>query len=257
MRAQVLSLVAVFALVPSLASHAAQTTQKRTPGAAPTTARPAAVKSPAATASDLDLIIELVKSGAPDSLVVKTVQNSGKVYALAPADVLRLKKAGVGDAVIEAMLDTASQPRTAPAPSSRSAAPTTGASQSPGDREPTEAEMLAALKAGYDNANAFTKEQEEACRNGSFRTSNDPAQAMLCLAGALGTGGRGGIGVQMTGFRKVACAKATSQPGWNCDYVQSTDVSGLVSSPVMKELMSNNVMHGRFVYTDGRWVKIE
>jgi hypothetical protein len=261
MGAHVLSLVAVFTLVPSLASHAAQTTQKSTPGARPTTAaRPAAKPSPAATASDLDQIIELVKSGAPDSLVIKTIQTSGKVYKLAPADVLRLKKAGVRDAVIEAMLDSGSQPRTAAAPSSPSAGPATprpAASESPGDREPTEAEMLAALKAGYDNANAYMKQQEEACRNGSFRTSNDPAQAMLCLAGALGTGGRGGLGVQMTGFRKVACARATNQPGWNCDYVQSTDMTGVVSSPVMKDLMSNNVMHGRFVYTDGRWVKIE
>ena len=55
--------------------------------------------------------------------------------------------------------------------------------------------MYAALKAGFDNANAnaYMKDKEAACRSGAYKRSNDPALAMMCLAGALGTQGRGGL----------------------------------------------------------------
>ena len=50
-----------------------------------------------ATASDdLDAVVQLVKGGMPEPLVVKIIQKSGKKYTLAPTDVLRLRKAGVG-----------------------------------------------------------------------------------------------------------------------------------------------------------------
>jgi len=253
MRIRILALVAASLVLP-VPSHSAQATQKSAGAAKPAaTARPAAKASPAATAGDVDQIIELAKSGAGDNLIVKTVQSSGKVYTLAPPDVLRLKKAGVSDAVIEAMLDTATHSKAAPAPSQ--ATGTKAPAESAGDREPTEAEMFEALKAGVDNANAVAKNTEAQCRNGGG--ASDPALAILCLAGAIGTQGRGGLGVQMTGFKKIACAKALSVPGWNCDYTQSMDMSGIVQSPLLKGLMQDNVIHGRFLRTNGHWVLIE
>jgi hypothetical protein len=255
MRSEVLALSAVALLWLPLSSDAAQTAPKNATGARPATARPATAKaSPAATASDIDQIIELAKSGVGDGLIVKTVQNSGKVYTLAPTDVLRLKKAGVSEPVIEAMLDTGSHAKaapSAPAPGTAAKAPAQGS----GDVEPTEAEMFAALKAGVDNANAVAKNTEAQCRSGA--ATSDPALAMLCLAGAMGTQGRGGIGVQMTGFRKIACARAVNVPGWNCDYTQSIDMSGIAQSPLLKSLMQDNVTHGRFLKTNGHWVRIE
>ena len=231
MRSQVLAVSAVALLALSFPIHAAQTAPKTAPAARPAAARPAAAKaSAAATASDIDQIVELAKSGAGDSLIIKTVQNSGKVYTLAPTDVLRLKKAGVSEPVIEAMLDSGSHAKNAPeapAPGTTAKAPAQGA----GDVEPTEAEMFAALKAGVDNANAVAKNTEAQCRSGGG--TSDPALAMLCLAGAMGTGGRGGIGVQ------------------------SIDMSGIAQSPLLKSLMQDNVVHGRFLKTNGHWVRIE
>jgi hypothetical protein len=259
MRSQLLAVSAVAFLWLPLASDAGQAAPKPAPAARPATARPAPAKaSPTATASDIDQIIELARSGVGDNLIVKTVQNSGKVYTLAPTDVLRLKKAGVSEPVIEAMLDTGSHAKAvapAPAPAPAQGAVARAPATASDDVEPTEAEMMAALKAGVDNANALAKTTEAQCRSGA--ATSDPALAMMCLAGAMGTQGRGGIGVQMTGFRKIACARALNVPGWNCDYTQSVNVSGIAQSPFLQGLMQDNVVHGRFLKTNGRWVRIE
>ena len=243
MRIYVLSLVCVVALA-----------QRPAPKAVPrpSPAKPAA----AASANDLDSVIELVKSGMPEKLVVKTIQKSGKSYALAPADVLRLRKAGVGNAVIEAMMDASPAPASG---ASRSAPVVTEANPSspPGDREPTEKEMYAALKAGFDNANAYFKDKEAACRSGAYKRTNDPALAMMCLAGALGTQGRGGLRVGISGFRKIACSRASGRAGWNCDYVASIETPGAAISPTMRELAQDQVLHGRFVYTGNQWVRLD
>jgi hypothetical protein len=228
--------------------------QKPAPKAAsrPSQAKPAATSS----TNDVDAVIELVKSGTPENLVVKTIQKSGKSYTLAPADVLRLRKARVGDKVIEAMMDAS--PTSAPAPSrSKAVAAEANSSSSPGDREPTEEEMYAALKAGFDNTNAYFKDKEAACRSGAYKRSNDPALAMMCLAGALGTQGRGGLRVNISGFRKVACGRASGQAGWNCDYVATIDTPGLATTPTMRELAQDQVFHARFVNTGGQWIRLQ
>jgi len=215
-------------------------------------AKPAAVSS----TNDVDAVIELIKSGMPENLVVKTIQKSGKSYTLAPSDVVRLRKAGVGNKVIEAMMDAA--PTSAPGLSRSGPAAMEGApSSSPGEREPTEEEMYAALKAGFDNANAYMKDKEAACRSGAYKRDNDPALAMMCLAGALGTQGRGGLRVGISGFRKIACSRASGQAGWNCDYVASIETPGAAISPTMRELAKDQVLHARFVHTGHQWIRLQ
>lgn len=225
--------------------------QKPAPKPAP---RPSQAKAAAVSSgNDVDAVIELVKNGVPENLVVKTIQKSGKSYTLAPADVLRLRKAGVGDKVIEAMMDASPTPASRPSSTGAEAAP----SSTSGDREPTEKEMYAALKAGFDNANAYMKDKEAACRSGAYKRNNDPALAMMCLAGALGTQGRGGLRVGISGFRKIACSRASGRAGWNCDYVATIETPGLATTPTMRELAQDQVLHGRFVYTGNQWVRLE
>jgi hypothetical protein len=93
--------------------------QTPAPKPTPSAAKRAASATPAAAGApnDVDAIIELVKSGMPENLVVKSIQKSGKSYNLAPADMLRLRKAGVGNAVIEAMIDSSGAPTSAPSAS--------------------------------------------------------------------------------------------------------------------------------------------
>jgi hypothetical protein len=83
----------------------------------PVSNRPAAVKAaPSTTPADVDAIIELVKGGMSEPLVIKTIQRQGKVYDLTPAEVLKLQKAGVSEKVIDALLDREAAPAATPAP---------------------------------------------------------------------------------------------------------------------------------------------
>jgi len=86
----------------------AQTQQAAKPAAvAPKPAaaapKPAAPKAP--TVSDVDMVIQLVKSGVAESMIIQTLRGAGKVYSLAPADLLKLTQAGVSNAVMETMVD--------------------------------------------------------------------------------------------------------------------------------------------------------
>jgi hypothetical protein len=251
MTLRILTLLACFTLY-----AAAQTTPSKSVQQPASKSAPSAHPD-AASGNDVDTVIQLVKSGMPDSLVVKTIQKSGKSYNLAPAEVLRLRNAGVSNAVIEAMVDASPAPATSRSPKAQPAA-TASAASSPGDREPTEAEMFAVFKGSADAANAEMKSKEDQCKNGAYRSSNDPALAMMCLAGAMATGGNGGIRSEVTGFRKVACSRATGAAGWVCDYAIQRDVSGLNVGPTMKDMMTTpTIQHGRFVYTGGRWILVE
>ena len=58
--------------------------------------------------SGVDTIIDLLKAGMSEGLVLKTIQKEGKAYNLTPADMLKLQKAGVSEAVISTMMDPAS-----------------------------------------------------------------------------------------------------------------------------------------------------
>ncbi|MGH8220276.1 MAG: hypothetical protein ACREUT_17185 [Steroidobacteraceae bacterium] len=217
-----------------------------------------AVPKAGASANDLDAVIQLVKSGMPDSLVVKTIQKDGKSYTLAPADVLRLRNAGVSNAVIEAMVDASPAPAAAPVAPRAARVAAAPAAAAPGDREPTEAEMLAVFQASAAAGNSELKAREDQCRSGAYRTNNDPMAAMMCLGGALVTGGRGGMRQNITGFRKVACGRASGRAGWVCDYIMQTHVTGINAPPSLRAMMNTpTIQHARFVYTGGQWIIVQ
>jgi len=91
--------------------------------------RVAAPAHPPAEKSGVDTVIELVKGGMSESLVIKTLQNEGKSYALSTADLLRMQKAGVTENIINAMTG-GSVPPTSPAIGTKNApaSPSTGES---------------------------------------------------------------------------------------------------------------------------------
>jgi len=66
----------------------------------------AASRKPAGTAkSDVDVVIDLVKGGMSESLVIKQLQRQGKVHKLENADLLKLAKAGVTENIINVLMD--------------------------------------------------------------------------------------------------------------------------------------------------------
>lgn len=84
----------------------ALTAQTTAPAAKPA-ARPAAKAT-----SDVDNVIQLVKSGMSEGLIIKTLQKQNKPMNLKPEDLVKLQKAGVSENIIGVMMD----PTSAPAP---------------------------------------------------------------------------------------------------------------------------------------------
>jgi hypothetical protein len=68
----------------------------------------------------------------------------------------------------------------------------------------------------------------------------------------------GGIRKSVTGFRKVACSRANGAAGWVCDYVIQQDVTGLATTPTVREMVNTpTIQHARFVYTGGQWIVVQ
>lgn len=87
------------------------------PAAAPAAPKKAAAKP--AGASPVDSVIQLVKSGMSEDLIIKGLKRSNKPTDLSPADMVKLKQAGVSDNIIGVMLD----PSSTPAPAAAAAPP--------------------------------------------------------------------------------------------------------------------------------------
>jgi curli biogenesis system outer membrane secretion channel CsgG len=102
--------------------------QAPAPKAAPKAA-PAKAATKAA-ASPVDSVIESVKAGLSESLIIRTLKRDNKPLDLTPADLVKLKNAGVSENIITVMLDPASAPAAAAAPAP-APAPTAAAAPAP------------------------------------------------------------------------------------------------------------------------------
>jgi curli biogenesis system outer membrane secretion channel CsgG len=101
----------------SIAIIAAVAFGQTPPAAAPAPA-PKRAAAPKA-ASPVDSVIQLVKAGMSDDLIVKSLKKTNKPADLSPADMVKLKQAGVSDNVIGVMMD----PSSTPAPAAAAAPP--------------------------------------------------------------------------------------------------------------------------------------
>jgi curli biogenesis system outer membrane secretion channel CsgG len=95
--------------------------QNPPPAAAPKAApaKAAAAPKPAGQPSQVDSVIQSVKAGLSESLIIRTLQRENKPANLTAADLVKLKNAGVSENIISAMLD----PTSAPAPAAATAPP--------------------------------------------------------------------------------------------------------------------------------------
>jgi curli biogenesis system outer membrane secretion channel CsgG len=117
--------------------------QTAAPKAAPKTTPVKAAAPKAAQPSAVDSVIESVKAGLSESLIIRTLQRENKPANLAPADLVKLKNAGVSENIIGVMLDPASAPApaaaAAPAPAPAPVAAATPASAPAPEPAPTAA----------------------------------------------------------------------------------------------------------------------
>src|SRR5579863_9856855 len=98
----------------------------------PAPAKPAAAK-PAAAPSPVDSVIQSVKMGLSENLIIKTLQRENKPANLTTADLVKLKNAGVSENIIGVMLDptSAPAPAAAAAPAAPAPAPVAAAAPAP------------------------------------------------------------------------------------------------------------------------------
>jgi curli biogenesis system outer membrane secretion channel CsgG len=131
--------------------------QNPPPAAAPKAApvKAAAAPKPAGQPSQVDSVIQSVKAGLSDSLIIRTLQRENKPANLTAADLVKLKNAGVSENIISAMLDPASAPAPAPvaaaAPAPAAPAPAHVAAAAPAPAaapEPIPASFSAPASAG-------------------------------------------------------------------------------------------------------------
>ena len=69
----------------------------------PPAAAAADAPKPPAAAVTIDQIIQMVGAKLPDDLIITTIRNSGSTFDLNPDILIRLKTAGVSDAVLRSM----------------------------------------------------------------------------------------------------------------------------------------------------------
>jgi len=112
-----LGIVAALSLICVSSAHVAlgQSATDTTPAAKPSPT-PHAAHSAAKPANKVDEVIKLVKSGMSEQFIIKSLQNNAKPVALSTTDLVRLKEAGVSEAIIGVMMDPKSTPAPTPPP---------------------------------------------------------------------------------------------------------------------------------------------
>jgi curli biogenesis system outer membrane secretion channel CsgG len=101
-------------LFPSIAIIAAVALAQTPPAAAPAPAAAPKRTAPKAV-SPVDSVIQLVKGGMSDDLIIRSLKKTNKPVDLSTADMVKLKQAGVSDNVIGVLLDPTSVPAPAAA----------------------------------------------------------------------------------------------------------------------------------------------
>jgi len=103
--------------------------QTAPPPAAPKAASKAAPAK--AAPSRVDSVIESVKAGLSESLIIRSLQRENKPVDLTTADMVKLKNAGVSENIISVMLDPGTAPAAAAAPAAPAPAPVAAAAPAP------------------------------------------------------------------------------------------------------------------------------
>jgi hypothetical protein len=120
---------------------------------------------------------------------------------------------------------------------------------------PSEAEMREALMARFEAMNAGLEDTRERCRRREFQ--GDPMMAMQCLAVMAAAGGDRELTYDLTNFQKIACEKATGQPGYICDYYSGiTSNSPFMQGSMARLLGGGSMSQGRFVRTERGWLLV-
>ena len=164
------------------------------PAPKPAAAKPAAAKT-AAAPSPVDSVIQSVKAGLSENLIIKTLQRENKPANLTTADLVKLKNAGVSENIIGAMLD----PTSAPAPAA-AVAPAAAPAPPPPAPEP------APVAVSAPPPSAPTKAQIQASKKRVIVDEFDYSAVMTSVQAVFGTQQNIGKGIRAMLVKRIADA---------------------------------------------------
>jgi len=121
--------------------------------------------------------------------------------------------------------------------------------------EPSSNEMCLALAGKFDAINDNLKSQEQACKGGGFK--NNPVLALQCLQLCGASGGSCNLSVSLTRFEKIACEKATGEPGYVCDYIMRMSASSPAAQQALATIApGGSTDQARFLKTAKGWIQL-
>jgi len=176
----------------------------------------------AAQTTDVDSIIELMKGGMSESLLLKTIQRQGKTYNLTPTEMVKLQKAGASEKIIEALMDPAASPA---APAETAQVPTPAAAIPPA--APTATPQPSTQAAG---------KKEEKKRGGFFSGIGD----------SLGRAARNTVDSTKSTVDKTAqdtssnVSKTVQDSASQTESKVNSTVQGAVGTPAQKPAAASN-----------------
>ncbi len=146
----------------------------------PAPAKPAAAKP---AASSVDSVIQSVKAGLSESIIIRTIQRENKPANLTTADLVKLKNAGVSENIINVMLD----PTAAPAPAA-AAAPAAAPPPPPPAPEPAPVAVSAPPAAAPTAAQLQAQKKRVIVDEFDYSTVKSSVQAVFNTQQDIGKG---------------------------------------------------------------------
>lgn len=149
----------------------------------------------------MDSVIQLVKAGMSDDLIIKSLKKSNKPADLSPADMVKLKQANVSDNVIGVMLDPSSTPGPAaaaapPPPPPPAAAPVPEAAPAPAAAAPAPTAAPTAVVSQAEKKRVIVDEFD-------YSTVKTSVQAVFNTQADIGKGIRAMLVKRMADANKV------------------------------------------------------
>jgi hypothetical protein len=121
--------------------------------------------------------------------------------------------------------------------------------------EPSAEDIFLLVHQRLTKANQSIRDLERQCLSGGYR--NDPVLGIQCLQILALTGGKGGMRVRLTAFKKISCAKDAGQGRYRCLFsVAHTSNSPLITGRMGQLFATPGVQDNLFIRNTDGWTMI-
>lgn len=121
--------------------------------------------------------------------------------------------------------------------------------------EPTAEDIFLLVHQRLTKANQAIRDLERQCLSGGYR--NDPVLGIQCLQILALTGGKGGMRVRLTEFKKISCAKDVGQGRYRCLFsVTHTSNSPAITGRLGQLFSTPGVQDSLFIRNTDGWTMV-